>query len=88
MMLARGQPTCFFFYIIMRKQLYISKIFRIFAVAKIKAEDNADIASPLKSAIEIRLQKLFYMNDKKKHRKRCFCIAVRKFRDFSHIGQL
>lgn len=47
-----------------------------------KAEDNTDIASPLKSAYK----KLFNMSDKKKHRKRCFCIAVREFRDFSHIN--
>lgn len=55
MMLARGQPKCFFFYIIICKKLYIRKIIRIFAIAKMKAEDNTDIASPLKSAYKIIL---------------------------------
>lgn len=47
-----------------------------------KAEDNTDIASPLKSAYK----KLFYMSDKKKHLRRCFRIAVREFSDFFHIN--
>ena len=48
-----------------------------------KAEDNTDIASPLKPAYK----KLFYMSDKKKHLRRCFRIAARGFSDFSHINK-
>ena len=77
MMLPRRQSKCFFFSGITRKKLYINEINRIFAIAKTKAEDNINIISYWIPPI-----KKLKMNDKKKHLRRCFRIAVHEYNDF------
>lgn len=77
MMLPRRQSRCFFFSNIAYKKLYINEINRIFAIAKTKAEDNINIIfywiPPIKK---------IKMNDKKKHLRRCFRIAVHEYKHF------
>lgn len=77
MMPPRRQSRCFFFSSIVRKNLYINKINRIFAIAKTKAEDNINTIS-----YWIPPTKKIKMNDKKKHLRRCFRIAVHEYKDF------
>lgn len=67
----------FLFSNIVCKKNYTNEINRIFAIAKTKAEDNINIISYWIPPI-----KKIKMNDKKKHLRRCFRIAVHAYKHF------